>query len=154
MPDALAPPPRRIGRKVLIGVGLLGIFYVAGAARQPRALLPPDCTTPAFKLAADTVAAHKVMSYTVVGPADRWLVLGIDTARLDRTPDGGWQGVPLPGHTEFQLGGSFKGVKGCRRTGRFGIPSLGVGTHVVTLYDVTDGTAREVAHRTFGITEH
>jgi hypothetical protein len=155
-PDALWARPRRsVGTKVLIGVGLLALLGYIGAARQPQPpKLAPNCERASFALSSYSVKTAKPLTYTIVGPADRRYVLGVDTLTFVRAADGSYGAVPVPGREDsYEVAAGVKPMKGCRRSGVFSLP-VPVGEHVVTLYELTGADVAEIERQTITVTEN
>lgn len=138
----------------MLGLVVLLFLMRLGTARRPQ---PPDlaadCTKPAFKLSVTSVAQNRPVAYTIVGPEGRRYVLGFDTSTFAPRPDGGWDAVPKPGREDSVLvAAGVEPMKGCSRTGFFATP-VPIGTHTVTLYELTDRGVLFVDEQEIEVTE-
>jgi hypothetical protein len=153
-PDALWAKPRRgIASKVLIGAGLLLLLGFIGASQKPSSpALAASCTKPAFALSTYTPKQARPVTFSVVGPPDRLYTLAVDTLTFEHEADGGWTPVPAPGREESVILVRVKPLKKCRTSGVFALP-VPLGTHTVTLFELTGAQAPEVARTDVLVTD-
>lgn len=134
-------------------VVLLFLGAVAVARRPQPPSVEPDCARAAFHLSATSVAQNRTVAYTIVGPDGREFALGLDTRTFERGPDGRWRGVPKPGYEQtFLEPAPAARLTGCKRDGVFATP-VPLGTHTVTLYELTDRGALFVTEQRLEVTE-
>ena len=147
-------PSRNITRKVLLGLVIIGFLMRLSAERRPEApAVAADCATPSFTLSTPTVPQAGPVAFTIVGPEGRRYVLGFDTKTFTPRPDGGWDPVPLPGRADSVLVAAEPGdLPGCRREGYFATP-VPLGSHTVTLYELTDRGVLFVAQQELEVVE-
>jgi hypothetical protein len=153
-PDLLAVRRRRrVLPKVTTGLAVLGAFFLITNASRPKPpALAADCAKPAFALSAESVKESRPVWYTIVGPDTKRYVLGVNTAGFVRRADGGYDAVPVRGRENAMIvAAGVKPMKGCRRTGYFGLP-VPPGTHEVTLYELTDAGTVAVERRNIEVT--
>ena len=155
MPDALEGKPRRnITRKVMLGLVVLLFLMRLGAERRPKAPdLAADCAKPAFKVSAASVRQSGPVAYRIVGPNGRDYRVGVDIRTWERRADGVWTPVPKPGYEGTYLA-ELKpaAMKDCAREGLFALP-VPVGTHTMTLYELTERGPLFVAEEQVEVTE-
>jgi hypothetical protein len=143
---------RNVVRKVMLGLVLILFILRIGSERRPH---PPDlaadCARPAFLLSRTTVAQAGPVAFTMVGPAGRRYALGVDVATFTETG----APVPRPGHADSVLvpdNGRKPMPKECVKDGFFALP-VPVGTHTVTMVELTDRGAVFVAQQDVEVTE-
>ena len=133
------PPKRNVLTKVGIGATGLLLLAVASLARRPQPPdLAPNCDKPAFALSSPA-KQYRPTAFTMVGPAAKRYVLGVNTVGVVRNATGTWGPVALPGKPPDQvLYVRDEPLTGCRRIGvlNFAVP---LGEHVVTMYELGDG---------------
>lgn len=140
---------------MLLGLVFLSFLLALASSRRPQPpVVDPNCERPSFALSLTTVDQNKPVAFTVVGPAGREYALGLDTTTFERTPEGGWRGVPKPGFEQTFLTPMLpeRLPAGCTRPGIFATP-VPLGKHSVTLYELTDRGAVFVQQEVLEVVE-
>lgn len=136
----------------MLGLVVLLFILRISSERRPQAPdLGADCAKPAFVLSKTSVVEAGPVAFTMVGPAGRRYALGVDVATFTETG----APVPKPGYEATVLvpdDGRKPMPEECVKDGFFALP-VPLGTHTVTMYELTDRGAVFVAERAVEVTE-